>query len=63
MAKNKNKTKCDLACNWAKASFIPEENEIIIYSDIKKMKIGDGKTKLQDLDFAIKTYNGERSNI
>lgn len=58
----KNYYKIDIEQNWNKAiNFIPKENELIYYSDINKFKIGDGKTKLIDLDFTIPTYNGERS--
>lgn len=37
--------------NWSKAkNFIPKESEIIVYID-KGMKIGDGKTRVNDLPF------------
>jgi hypothetical protein len=43
--------KKDTGENWAKAvNFIPKENEIIMYAE-GAMKIGDGKTKLNDLPF------------
>lgn len=45
--------KHDSSANWAKATnFIPLKGEIIIYDDLKKIKIGDGKTKVEDLDFS-----------
>lgn len=45
--------KHDSSANWAKATnFIPLKGEIIIYDDLNKMKIGDGTTKVNDLDFS-----------
>lgn len=46
--------KSDTSENWSKAkNFIPGKNELIIYTDFipNGMKIGDGITKLADLDF------------
>lgn len=44
--------KHDSSVNWAKATnFIPLKGEIIIYDDLNKIKIGDGTTKVNDLDF------------
>lgn len=44
--------KHDSSTNWAKATnFIPLKGEIIVYDDLKKIKIGDGKTKVGDLTF------------
>lgn len=44
--------KHDSSANWAKATnFIPLKGEIIIYDDLNKIKIGDGTTKVNDLDF------------
>lgn len=46
--------KSDTSENWSKAkNFIPKENELIIYSDSfpGTIKIGDGKTKVNDLPF------------
>ena len=46
--------KSDTSENWSKAkNFIPAKNELIIYTDFipNGMKIGDGITKLADLDF------------
>lgn len=51
MKKNKPKIKCDISQNWAKASFIPTEGEIIIYSDLKKIKIGNGYKSINELPF------------
>lgn len=45
--------KHDSSANWAKAiNFIPLKGEIIIYDDLNKIKIGDGTTKINDLDFS-----------
>lgn len=44
--------KHDTKANWEKATnFIPLKGEIIVYDDLKKIKIGDGSTKVNDLDF------------
>lgn len=46
--------KSDTSENWSKAkNFIPGKNELIIYTDFipNGIKIGDGKTKLEDLKF------------
>ena len=65
--------KHDSSANWAKATnFIPLKGEIIIYDDLNKIKIGDGTTKINDLDFSsclpdsgtagdtlVKSANGE----
>lgn len=45
--------KHDSSANWAKATnFIPLKGEIIIYDDLNKIKIGNGTTKVNDLDFS-----------
>ena len=49
---SKKRIKNDTSYNWAKASFIPKEDEIILYTDILQIKIGDGVTKISDLPFA-----------
>lgn len=52
MIKEQTYIKKDTSTNWEKAkNFIPKENEILIYTDLNKQKIGDGKTKLNDLPF------------
>lgn len=44
--------KHDSSANWAKATnFIPLKGEIIVYDDLNKIKIGDGTTKVNDLNF------------
>lgn len=48
--------KKDTGENWAKAiNFVPKENEIIMYTE-GAMKIGDGKTKLNDLPFVDQNH-------
>ena len=50
--KTRIKHKTDTSENWAKATtFKPLQGEIIIYSDIKKFKVGDGTTLLSALPF------------
>lgn len=54
MIKEQTLIKKDTSENWSKAkNFIPKLNEVIIYTDYfpNKMKIGDGKTKVNDLSF------------
>lgn len=52
MKKEQNFVKTDTSQNWEKAiNFVPKENEIIIYSDLKKKKIGNGKNLLNELPF------------
>lgn len=52
--------KTDTLNNWEKAiGFVPKKGEIIIYSDIKKFKVGDGITLLSTLDFFGGEISGE----
>ena len=52
LLKTRMQQKIDTSQNWAKATnFVPLKGEICIYSDLHKMKIGDGTTKIGDLDF------------
>lgn len=45
--------KNDTSANWAKATnFTPLKGEIIVYTDLRKIKIGDGVTKVGALEFA-----------
>jgi hypothetical protein len=45
--------KTGTAEDWGKAkNFVPLEGELIIYSDLNKIKLGDGKTNVNDLEFA-----------
>lgn len=44
--------KHDTKANWDKATnFVPLKGEIIVYDDLKKIKIGDGATKVGNLAF------------
>lgn len=48
--------KIDTSENWAKAiNFVPLNGEIIIYSDTKQIKVGDGVTNVNDLEFYSST--------
>ena len=50
--------KIDTSENWSKAvNFIPKEGELIIYSDLNKIKIGDGSTNVNDLPFSKSEVN------
>ena len=52
MVKEQSFIKKDTSINWSKAkNFVPKENEIIIYTDINKKKIGNGKNLLNELPF------------
>lgn len=51
--KTRIQNKIDTSSNWAKATtFVPLKGEIIIYSDLAKIKIGDGTTTVGSLPFA-----------
>lgn len=44
--------KHDISTNWAKAvNFVPKQGELIIYDDLNKLKLGDGKTNVNNLPF------------
>ena len=46
------KNKCATSEEWEGVpSFIPLKGEIVIYSDLNKMKVGDGETELHELPF------------
>lgn len=54
--------KHDTKANWDKATnFVPLKGEIIVYDDLKKIKIGDGTTKVGSLAFIndLDTINGK----
>ena len=52
MLKTRMRQKVDTSQNWAKAkNFVPLKGEICIYSDLHRMKVGNGTTKINDLDF------------
>lgn len=45
-------SKGDTSANWAKAiTFVPLKNELILYTDLHKIKIGDGTTTVGNLPF------------
>ena len=51
--KTRIQNKNDTSENWEKAvNFIPLKGEIIIYNDLRLIKIGDGVTKVGALEFA-----------
>ena len=58
--KTRMQQKIDTTANWEKAiNFIPLKGEIIVYQDDNvptKIKIGDGTTKVNDLDFLEGSY-------
>lgn len=59
MEKESTLIKKDTAVNWSKAkNFIPKKDEVIVYTDIWPIgvKIGDGITKLNNLDFLNTEY-------
>ena len=52
MEKQTTFIKKDTSMNWKKAkNFIPKENEVIVYVDLEKKKIGNGKDRVNDLPF------------
>lgn len=56
MVKEQTYIKKDTTENWNKAkNFIPKKNEIIVYTDAGT-KIGDGKTKVNDLPFIDQNF-------
>lgn len=56
MIKENTIIKKDTSENWNKAkNFIPKENEIIVYTDAGT-KIGDGKTKVNELPFIDQSF-------
>lgn len=56
MIKEQTYIKKDTIENWDKAkNFIPKKNEIIVYTDAGT-KIGDGKTKVNDLPFIDQNF-------
>ncbi len=50
--KTRVQNKCDTAANWKLATnFKPLKGEIILYTDTKQMKVGDGNTLVNNLPF------------
>ncbi len=59
MIKEQTFVKKDTSENWDKAkNFIPKENEVIVYTDLGSnvIKIGDGKTLLNELPFVSQNF-------
>ena len=59
--KSRIQMKADTAANWTTAGqngFIPLKNEAIFYTDKNNMKLGDGVTNVNQLDFFIKSGDG-----
>lgn len=70
--KSRVQLKNDTAANWSKASsFTPLKGEMIVYSDLNSMKIGDGSTNVNDLPFvhtpfivtATKNQSSDEDNV
>lgn len=58
--KIRSQQKNDTEANWVKATnFVPLKGEIIIYNDKKNLKIGDGTTKVNSLDFFMKEMSDD----
>lgn len=52
MLKVRQQQKRDTSENWAKAiNFIPKDGEIIVYTDLKKIKVGNGTSTVSNLPF------------
>lgn len=52
--------KTDTAANWEKATnFTPLKGEAIIYSDENNIKIGDGTTNVNSLEFVIQSLSDD----
>lgn len=50
--KTRVQNKHDTSTNWAKATtFVPLAGEVIVYDDLKRIKIGDGQTTVTNLAF------------
>jgi len=55
--------KTDTSANWALAqSFIPLKGEVIVYSDLNKIKIGDGTTTVINLPFVTDNSKEDVAN-
>lgn len=66
MIKEQTLIKKDTSTNWSKAkNFIPKENEVILYTDFEpnRMKIGNGKTKINELPFVDNNEYGVEEDI
>ena len=55
--------KHDTSANWALATnFKPKAGELIIYDDLKKMKVGDGETLVNNLPFLSADVSQDLNN-
>lgn len=65
MIKEQTLIKKDTSTNWSKAkNFVPKENEVIMYTDFNSIKIGNGKTKVNELPFIDSTeYHVEEDTL
>ncbi len=65
MIKEQSFIKKDTSENWNKAKkFIPKENEVIVYIDLNKKKIGNGKNLLSELPFIdLNSYSVEGTTL
>lgn len=55
--------KMDTKANWDKATnFVPLKGEIIVYSDLNEMKVGDGTTLVKDLPFITSVRHSKVGN-
>ena len=56
--------KIDTSENWNKAvNFTPLKGELIVYSDLQQIKIGDGSTNVNDLPFINASSGNDNSAI
>ena len=64
MIKEQSFIKKDTSENWNKAkNFIPKENEVIIYTDLEKKKIGNGKNLLNVNEYTPGFYIGSNGQL
>lgn len=52
--RSRQQQKIDTSERWLEAGekgFVPKSGEIIVYSDLHKIKVGDGETKVHELEF------------
>lgn len=56
--------KTDTKANWDKATnFVPKKGELIVYSDLRRIKVGDGTTKVGDLQFLADSDTNTHQSI
>lgn len=57
MGKNVNTCKSDSTENWNKAvNFVPSKGQVIFYSDVEQIKVGDGINNVVNLPFKDREY-------